>query len=111
MSYKNLIIGQKMYDFYLEHYRVVEKYPKSEKFTLQTETKATMLRMLRLITRAAKAGQKKPLLIELDTELEALRLLLRLAHDLRYLSNRRYALSSQQLSEIGKLLGGWMRGH
>ncbi len=31
----DLKILQKMYDFYLDNYNVINKYPKSEKFTLQ----------------------------------------------------------------------------
>jgi tRNA A-37 threonylcarbamoyl transferase component Bud32 len=105
----DLKILQKMYDFYLDNYNVINKYPKSEKFTLQTETKSTMLKMIRLIIRASKAKVKKPILFEIDTELETLRILFRLAHNLKFLSNRRYELNSKLLSEIGRLLGGWMR--
>jgi len=85
----DLKILQKMYDFYLDNYNVINKYPKSEKFTLQTETKSTMLKMIRLIIRASKAKVKKPILFEIDTELETLRILFRLAHNLKFLSNRR----------------------
>lgn len=105
----DLKILQKTYDFYLENYNVINKYPKSEKFTLQTETKNTTLKMIQLIIKASKSRHKKPVLFEIDTELETLRILYRLAFDLKFLSKRRYELNSRHLSEIGRLLGGWMR--
>lgn len=106
---KELLIYQKMYDCLLENYPVINKFPKAEKFTLQTDIKHTMVHMMRLIIRANKSRTKKAYLYELDMELETLRALIRLAKDLRFLSLRRYELVSKQLNEIGRLLGGWIR--
>ena len=54
----DLTILQKTYDFYLDNYNVINKYPKSEKFTLQTQTKSTMIKMIQLMIKAGKARTK-----------------------------------------------------
>lgn len=105
----NLIILQKMYDFYLWFYPALGRYPKHEKFVLTTQTKETCVQIMTLIVKANKVRNRKPVLFEIDAELEKLRLLVRLAKDLKYLSIRKYGLVSQKLNEIGRLLGGWMR--
>ena len=45
----------------------------------------------------------------LDIELDKVRLLFRLAHDLRLLPTDKYGQVSERLVEIGRLLGGWQR--
>lgn len=98
MSADDLVILQKMYDFYLWVYPALGRYPKHEKFVLTTQTKNTCLRILTLIVKANKVKARKPVLFEIDTELEMLRLLFRLAHDVGYLSVRKYELRQQLLS-------------
>ena len=105
---EKLIIYQKTYDFILYFYGVVAKFPKHEKFTLQTQLKNCILEFLRLIVRANKSDTKKRLLYEADVSLEEFRTLVRLSHDLRYINPRQYGNISEKLSEIGRLLGGWI---
>lgn len=105
----NLIILQKMYDFYLWFYSAIGYYPKHEKFALATKTKQSCIEIMTLIIKANKVQNRKMILFEVDTVLEQLRLLIRLAKDLKYISIKKYGLISQKLTEIGRLLGGWMR--
>jgi hypothetical protein len=42
--------------------------------------------------------------------LEKLRFLVRIAKDLRYLDLRRYEHAARAIDEIGRLVGGWIRG-
>jgi len=48
-------------------------------------------------------------LAEIDIELEKLRLLIRLAKDLRLLAMKQYGLIAERIDEIGRLLGGWIK--
>ena len=66
----NLIILQKMYDFYLWFYPALGRYPKHEKFVLTTQTKETCLQIMTLIVKANKVRNRKPVLFEIDTELD-----------------------------------------
>ncbi len=40
-------------------------------------------------------------------ELDELRMLIRLAKDMRFLSVKHYGVAAEKLNEIGRLLSGW----
>lgn len=104
-----LILSQKIYDFLLYIYPVIAGFPKYEKFTLQTQIKNCIIDLARIILKANKSTTKKSLLYEADVLLEELRLLIRLAHDLRYINPHRYETICKKISEIGSLLGGLIK--
>lgn len=87
------------------------QFPKSERFALGNEIKQSMYKMLRLISVANRSRNKRPHLVELDVELDVLRAFVRLAADpdTRYLTIKKYEHWSKQLSEIGRMIGGWMK--
>jgi DNA polymerase III psi subunit len=87
------------------------QFPKAERYALGTEIKQSMYKILRLIVVANKSKAKKPLLFELDAELDVLRTFIRLAADpdLKYLPLKKYENWSKLLNEIGKMLGGWLK--
>ena len=68
-----------------------------------------MIRILRLIIEANRSRQKLPLIMELDTELDVLRLYLRLAWDLRFLDFKKYENWAKAVSEVGRMVGGWAK--
>jgi four helix bundle protein len=105
----DLQILQKTYDMMLYAYPALAQFPKSERHTLVAEIKTTMANMVRLITRANKERRKLEYLRQLDAELELLRTQVRLSMDLRFLPPRKYEQWSRYLTEIGKMLGGWIK--
>ena len=50
-------------------------------------------------------------MIRANLGIEKLRLLLRLAHDLRHLDPRRYEYGARCLDETGRRIGAWMKAH
>ncbi len=85
-------------------------FPKYEKFTLQTQLKNCVIDLARVIMKANKSTTgKKSQLYEADVLLGEMRMLIRLAHDLRYISPRQYGVISGKTSEIGALLGGLIK--
>jgi hypothetical protein len=63
-----------------------------------------------LIILAAKAeGDKKIYLQKASFELERLKHYLRLCMELKLLSISQYEYSSKMVTEIGKLIGGWLK--
>ena len=62
-----------------------------------------------LIAATKDAEQRAARLREADTSLAELRLLLRLARDLQAISFKQYEEGARRSSEIGRLLGGWLR--
>jgi four helix bundle protein len=104
-----LLLYQKIYDLLLYLYPVTAKMPKYEKFTLQAQIKNCAIEMARCVIRANKSTAKKTHLYSADVLLQELKMLVRLAHDLRYIPPRTYETICGRLSEIGALLGGMIR--
>lgn len=103
---KTDIIHQKIYDFLLYIYPLLTKYPKYEKFSLQTATRNAILEMLQEVIKWDKTATKSHL-YTVDTALQESKELLRLAHDLKYsaMNARHYGESCRKLKEIGVMLG------
>ena len=99
---KTDIIHQKIYDFLLYIYPLLTKYPKYEKFSLQTATRNAILEMLQEVIKWDKTATKSHL-YTVDTALQESKELLRLAHDLKYsaMNARHYGESCRKLKEIG----------
>lgn len=105
----DLTIYQKCYDLVLYAYPIIAKYPRNARFTLGQQTVDILIETMRLIARANKERDKKKTLWEIDGDLEQLRLLTRLAKDLKMLSVHQYGLLNERISELGRLLGGWIK--
>lgn len=105
----DLVIFQKVYDFMLYFFPIVDRFPRYEKFVLCTQIKNCTLDIAREVVRANKSRSKKPILYGIDIRLEELRMLVRFSRDRRFLSLKSYEHSSKLLSEIGRLLGGWIK--
>ena len=61
------------------------------------------------IISANSVSDKSPYFSGTSLEIEKLRIFLRLAKDLSFLSFKRYELLSARLDEIGRMLGGWIK--
>ena len=86
------------------------QFPKSQRFVMAKRLEDAALGFYDAILRSAKrTGHGPEALKEADIELEKLRLYLRLAQDLKLLSFKQYEHASRLVSEIGKLLGAWIR--
>jgi hypothetical protein len=67
-----------------------------------------LLDLLSCIIMARKRDDPLPHLEEADVHLEKLKIYLRLSKDLEFISMGLYEESSEKVTEIGKLLGGWI---
>ena len=90
-------------------YQTLQQYPKSEKFTLAAETKRAAYELLRLLITANKRYHKKTTMQDADIQLDVLRHFIRLGHDLGYMPIKKFEVLSGMTSEIGRMLGGWMK--
>lgn len=104
-----LIIYQKLYDLMLYAVPIINRFPKSQRFVLGQQIQNCMIGVAMLIVQANAERDKRRTLWQIDVELEKLRLLIRLAKDLNMMPVKQYGLLSQRISEIGRLLGGWMK--
>ncbi|MEM1346000.1 MAG: diversity-generating retroelement protein Avd [Pseudomonadota bacterium] len=98
-----------MYRFLLWLIPTVEKFPRTQKFLLGDRIQATALDVLERLAEVTYTRERRRLLHSANLGLQKLRLLLRLAHDLRHLDPRRYEHAARQIDEIGRLVGGWLK--
>lgn len=85
--------------------------PKSQRFTFGQRLDNITLDTLLLAVRAiyGDRAQKRVCLAELNLRLEELRVLWRLVHDQRWISQQQLLFVNDQIDEIGKMTGGWLR--
>ena len=102
-----LIIYQKIYDLILYSFPILNRFPKSQKFVLAQQIENSMISLGKLIVQANGDYNKNFVLKQADAELEILKLLVRLAKDLKFFQRlSHYENHSKRLEEIGRLLGG-----
>jgi hypothetical protein len=106
---EELKVLQKTYDMIQYGYICLRQYPKREKHTLAAETKRAMFELLKAIIMANRRYYKKNAIQEADVQLEILRHYIRLAKDLEFLPIKKYENWSKMTTEIGKMIGGWLK--
>ena len=102
---------QKTYNLYKTTHEYSKLFPKSDKYSLGEKLKATILETLEFLMEAetAKRDWKAPILEKVNRKVGLLKLLFRLANETKTLDNKKYLLVSEQLQEIGRMTGGWMK--
>jgi len=86
-----------------------ENFPKSERFRLAKRIEDSAFDFYEELINAVKSQDKRKCLIRADLELDKLRLYLRLAHQRKITNHQQYLHAAELLTEIGKLLGGWLK--
>jgi len=89
----------------------VGKFPRDHRFTLGDRIQHRLYTVLELLLRATYSSRshKPPLLQDVNVELEILRHELRLARDLKLLSDRQIEHATRAIDAVGKQVGGWLR--
>jgi len=109
MCTEKLIIFQKIYDFLLWLYPLINRIPKSHRLVLGKHLEELGLDILLSSIRANKIrdGSRKTIQLQMSDELDELRILIRLTKDLRFMSVVQYQHAAEKMNEIGKILYGW----
>lgn len=97
---------------YIEYMlQVIFKLPRIEKFSIGTEYKTSMYEMLKNIMYLNKIEKEKYLekLNNIDAELNAQRIYLRIMKKEKWIDEKKFKISMEQIYEIGKILGGVIR--
>ena len=100
-----------MYGLALWLVPAVERFPRRQKFLLGDRIQSTAISSLETLTEATFTRRRGRLLDRVNLDIDRLRLLLRLAKDLRCMDRRRYEHAAHRLDEVGRLVGGWRRTH
>lgn len=104
-------IFSRMYDLLAWLVTTVEKFPRTQRFVLASRLLDTAHACHDTLIRARKVpvAQRRATLLEADIKLESLRMQLRLAQDLKCISLAQYEYASGLTTQVGKLLGTWMK--
>lgn len=109
--YDHLIIFQKSFALVKKIYLYVNRFPKAQKYVLgaRLEQAAIEVVMLAVTINNTQVAARGPLFDALILTIEKLRILLRLAHELSFLSTKGYEILSADVVELGKMASGWAK--
>lgn len=87
----------------------IKQYPREERFRLTARIEQVMFTFHESLLYAAKTNETSYYLRKADAEFDMLRTYIRFAVELKYTTPSQYEYIAQQTTEIGKLLGGWLK--
>lgn len=104
-----LPVIQACYDFTVWLLPKIGKLPRDLRFTLGEKIERLTLHILEGLIRARYDSDRGPILDDVNVDLEVLRHLIRVAHDLKALPTKAYGDAAKQLMDIGIQVGGWRK--
>lgn len=102
-------IFSKTYDLVAWLIPLTLKFPRRQRFVLAAAVQREALHFQELLIEATHQPAPRPRLLDADAELDKLRTHLRMCLDLKLISGGQYEHAAKQLTEVGKLLGGWLK--
>lgn len=108
---EEMIIFSRTFDLLAWLLPKAEGFPKLYRYSITQRLTAAVLDFQEqlFLARKQKGTARKRLLLESDADLDKVRLYLRLAHHWAWLSDGQYEHVSRMVSELGKLLGSWIK--
>ena len=106
---EDMKIFHKTYEFIKWVHTLLNKFPKSEKYTMAQKIENTSLNFLESIIQSNNDFDKRQSLQKAIIELDKLRIFFRLSKDLQFISFAQYEYGSNLINEIGRMLGGWYK--
>ena len=104
-------IFKKTYELYKEFYGFCNTVSKQDRYTIWQRCEDLILEILEYILGASQLSkiEKLPILQKASTKLNLLRVFLRLCKDTKVLDSKKYIRLEQNVDEIGRMLGGWIK--
>lgn len=90
---------------------VIIKLPRTEKFSIGTEYKQSMYRMLEIILYVEKTSDSEKLryINKVDSELNVQRIFLRIMQKNYWIDRKKFDVAMEQIYELGKIIGGLVK--
>lgn len=95
----------KLWDEFKNH------FPKKSRYAIGAKIDSFFLDTIELLFIASYLSreQKLPILQKAGGKLDLLKFFLQIAWEIKMLDDKKYIILSEQLTEIGKMLGGWIK--
>ena len=106
VSYPVFVKWYKLQNYIIDR---VEKYPKSVRFTLSDRIITLAFDVTEKIIEAIYTKQRSYILRDANLYIEKLRIYIRLSSDRKYISLKQYKYLSEQIDEVGRMIGGWIK--
>ncbi len=106
-TYDNLPVFKASYSLLLLLFDGSRHMQRDYRYTLGETMKKELLELIVHVYRANARREKKLLLEKARENIEVIRLLLRLAHELRQFPLKEFALASEKVESISKQLTAW----
>lgn len=86
-------------------------FPKTDKHSIGEVLQTKSLQLIETILLASRVTglARKERLLQANAELDLLKLLIRLTHEIKAVDDKKYILLEGYLQKTGKMLGGWLR--
>ncbi len=100
---------EKHYDLIKWMIPKINQFPRDQRFLLADRIEKLLLDVMELLVAAMYSSRRKEYLLKVNYKLDVLRLLVRMAKDLKYINVRAYDYVCRQFLEIGRMVGGWVK--
>jgi len=110
-SWQDTPIFVKTYELYKNFYVNLSSFPRKDRYTLGQKCETVLLDLLESIIIASNLSKqdKLPILRKASLKIDLLRTFFRLGKDLKIIENKKYIDFENSVSEIGKMIGGWIK--
>ena len=110
-QYKHLPIYRTSYDLVTRIMHATKHFPREHKYTLGQEMKNAATGIVLEVYRAnSRAGnQRREHITDILERIQMLEVSMRLAHDLRILPRKQYALLAEITDRLGRQAQGWLK--
>lgn len=98
-------------DLYKEFYGYLKTFPKKDQYLLGKRCEEHILVFMELILLAVGLDKLRKLKVleEANSKFDVLKVLFRMARELKMIDNKKYLSLEAKAQDIGKQLGGWIR--
>ena len=111
MQQFDIPIIHKAYELYRSLHELEKAIPKMDRFTLWQKCENALLKVLEGLIYVGYIPPDSRLqqLTKISADVDMLRVFLRLSFDTKAITDKKYIALQEQLGEIGRMLGGWMK--
>ena len=108
---RNLPILQHLIRAYKLWHEFLPHIPKDARYTLGTKIDTSLIETIEatFVASFLTRDKKLPYVQRAATKLDLAKFFLQVLWEIKALDNKKYAAISEQLNEVGRMLGGWLR--
>lgn len=110
-SWHDIPIFLKTYELYKIFYEYLPLLPRKDRYAMGEKCEMTLIDLLEAIITASNftKQEKLPILRRASAKADILKVFFSLGRDLKIIDNKKYQSLDELISEIGRMLGGWIK--